>query len=50
MATILRCNSISATAGRVTLFDACYNSHHSDRVILYFSKTKEIDQVHVNLP
>ena len=48
MATILRRNLISATEGPVTLLDACYHSHHSGRVILYFSKTSEIDQVHMN--
>ncbi|NCV12087.1 MAG: hypothetical protein EBW44_11600 [Rhodobacteraceae bacterium] len=30
--------------------DARYHSHHSDSVILYFSKTTEIDQVYVNPP
>ena len=48
MATILRRNLISVTEGPVTLLDACYHSHYSDRVILYFSKNTEIDQVHVN--
>ena len=50
MATILRRNLISVTEGPVTLLDACYHSRHADRVILYFSKTTEIDQVHVNPP
>ena len=50
MATILRRNLISVTEGPVTLLDACYHSHHPDRVILYFSKTTEIEQVHVNPP
>ena len=50
MATILRRNLISVTEGPVTLLDACYHSRYSDRVILYFSKTTEIDQVHVNPP
>jgi hypothetical protein len=30
--------------------DARYHSHHYDRVILYFSKSTEIDQVYVNPP
>ena len=50
MATILRRNLISVTEGPVTLLDACYHSRHPDRVILYFSKTTEIEQVHVNPP
>ena len=50
MATIIRRNLISVTEGPVTLLDACYHSHHLNRVILYFSKTTDIDQVHVNPP
>ena len=50
MATILRRNLISVTEGPVTLLDACYHSRHPNRVILYFSKTTEIEQVHVNPP
>ena len=50
MAKILRRNLISVTEGPVTLLDACYHSRYSDRVILYFSKNTEIDQVHVNPP
>jgi hypothetical protein len=50
MATILRRNLISVTEGPVTLLDASYHSQHPDRVILYFSKTTDIDQVHINPP
>ena len=50
MATILRRNLISVTEGPVTLLDASYHSQHPDHVILYFSKTTDIDQVHINPP
>ena len=50
MATILRRNLISVTEGPVTLLDASYHSHHPDRVVLYFSKTTDIDQVQINPP
>ena len=50
MATILRRNLISVTERPVTLVDASYHSQHPDRVILYFSKTTDIDQVHINPP
>ena len=50
MATILRRNLISVTEGPVTLLDASYHSQNTDRVILYFSKTTDIDQVHINPP
>ena len=50
MATILRRNLIYMTEGPVTLLDASYHSQHPDRVILYFSKTTDIDQIHINPP